>query len=155
MLRVKCTSKTNFKQLDRFHRELLKLESKTISYGFYDEEHYSGLNMATLAAIHNFGWNGLPVRNFMETAFVFYNAELPKQMERLLRALSRGASPDTVLKQIGKGGAEAIKFVIEAGMFSNPTVSEQWAQEKGFNEAMRHYDVLLESATFRIGQLKD
>lgn len=153
MIKVKCQTKFNLKRLDRFYRELIKLESKTITYGFYDEPHPSGLNMATLAAIHNFGWNGLPVRNFMETAFAFHSAELNKLVEKLLRTMARGSSPEAVLRQMGDTGSKAIKFVIEAGQFSNPTVSEQWAQEKGFNEAMRHYDVLLESATFKIGQL--
>ena len=154
MLKVKCQTRFNLKRLDRFYKELVRLESKTITYGFYDEPHPSGLNIATLAAIHNFGWNGLPVRNFMETAFAFHSTQLQTLTEKLLRAMARGSSAEAILKQMGDTGAKAIQFVIEAGQFSNPTVSEQWAQEKGFNEAMRHYDVLLESATFKIGQQK-
>lgn len=79
--------------------------------------------------------------------------QISKLVEKLLRTMARGSSPNAVLKQMGDSGAKSIQFVIESGQFSNPTVSEKWAQEKGFSEAMRHYDVLLESATFKVGQL--
>ena len=112
MLKVKCQTRFNLKRLDRFYKELVRLESKTITYGFYDEPHPSGLNMATLAAIHNFGWNGLPVRNFMETAFAFHSTQLQTLTEKLLRAMARGSSAEAILKQMGDTGAKAIQFVI-------------------------------------------
>lgn len=153
--------KPNFKstqdlsQLENFFKGVMALEKKTLSYGFYDDPHYSGLNTATLAAIHQEGWNGLPARTFMTSTAVNFQKDLAKLQQELFGHLAAGgASPDPILRRIGKEGAEKIRFIINAGMFSNNRVSDAWADVKGFSEAGYHYGDLKESATFRISNGK-
>lgn len=144
-------SKQDLSQLENFFKGVMSLEKKTVSYGFYDDPHYSGLNTATLAAIHQEGWNGLPARNFMTSTSVNFRKDLNKLQQELFGHLAAGGtSPDPILRKIGKDGADKIRFIIDAGMFNNNRVSDAWADVKGFSEAGYHYGDLKESATFRI-----
>lgn len=59
-----------------FFNAVKKLDYRQVSYGFFDDPHYSGLNTATLAAIHQEGWNNLPARTFMTSAGVFSRKNL-------------------------------------------------------------------------------
>ena len=56
---------------------------------------------------------------------------------------------------IGKAGAKKIQFVIDAGKFPHPTVSDSWADVKGFKEALIHYGDLKSAASFKVSKGKD
>lgn len=144
-------STQDLSQLENFFKGVMALEDKKVSYGFYDDPHYSGLNTATLAAIHQEGWGGLPVRNFMTTSAVAFSKEMGKMQKDLFAYIALGGKNLTpILSMIGKGGAAKIKFIIESGEFSNNQVSPEWSDVKGFSEAMYHYGDLKASTTFRI-----
>ncbi|ADP02459.1 conserved hypothetical protein [Salmonella phage PVPSE1] len=150
-MRPKFTSKQDLSQFENFFRATQQLDSRQVSYGYYDDPHYSGLNTATLAAIHQEGWNGLPARTFMTSAAVAFNKELEKLQKELFGYLaSGGRNPTPMLNKIGKAGARKIKFVIDSGLFPHNRVSDAWADVKGFSEAMYHYGDLKESTTFRV-----
>lgn len=150
-------STQDLSQLEDFFKGVMSLEDKKVSYGFYDDPHYSGLNTATLAAIHQEGWGGLPVRNFMTTSAVAYTKELNKIQKDLFAYLALGGkNVEPILNRIGKGGARKIRLIIESGEFSNNKVSQEWSDVKGFSDAMYHYGDLKASATFRVsGKMGD
>ena len=152
---MKFTSKQDLSKLENFYKAVKTLDYRQVSYGFYGTPHYSGLNDATIAAIHQEGWNGLPARNFMTTSHIAFQKELKRYQKDLFTYLALGGrDPTPILRMIGKAGAKKIKFIIDSGSFTNNRVSAAWAAEKGFSEAMFHYGDLKNSATFRISKGK-
>lgn len=155
-MKPKFTSKQDLSQLENFFKAVKVLDYRQVSYGYYDDPHYSGLNTATLAAIHQEGWNGLPARTFMTSASVAYTKELNKIQKDLFAYLALGGTNLTpILNRIGKSGVRKIQFVIDTGLFPHNRVSDAWADVKGFNEALIHYGDLKDSTTFRISKGKD
>ncbi len=155
-MRPKFTSKQDLSQFEEFFKATKVLDYRQVSYGYYDDPHYSGLNTATLAAIHQEGWNGLPARTFMTSAAVAFNKELNTLQKDLFAYLAMGGKNLTpILNRIGKQGARKIQFVIDTGLFPHNTVSDAWADVKGFNKALFHYGDLKESTTFKISKGKD
>ena len=149
-------STQDLRQLENFFKAVKTLDFRQVTYGFYDDPHYSGLNTATLAAIHQEGWNGLPARTFMTSAAIAFQKDLKKfQIELFSHLAAGGNDGEPILKRIGKAGAEKIKFVIDAGMFPHNTVSDAWADVKGFSDAMYHYSDLKDSATFKVSKGKN
>lgn len=143
-------SYTDIRELKRYFKQLSDLSKKEVEYGFYGEKHYSGLNMATLAAIHEQGWNNLPQRNFMLSTALLYQQGLAKHIKRMHNGIIQGKGFTDYLQKIGKDGANSIRFTIDKGSFSNPTVSREWAGHKGFDDAMIHYGDLASAATYKI-----
>lgn len=143
-------SYTDISQLERYFKELKALEKKEVEYGFYDEAHYSGLNMATLAAIHEQGWNNLTERSFIYSTAIHYRVGLARNIKLMHNAIIQGKGFDSHLKKIGKDGADSIRMTIDQGSFPNPRVSRDWASIKGFDDAMIHYGDLSAAATFRV-----
>lgn len=136
--------------LENYFKELNQLAEKEVEYGFYDEKHYSGLNMATLAAIHEQGWHTLPERNFMFTTSILFQEGLAKHIKRMHNSIIQGKGFSAYLSKIGKDAADSIRYTIDQGNFSNPKVSRDWARVKGFDDAMVHYGDLASAATYRI-----
>lgn len=147
---MRKTSVVDFTVMDHFFEQMTELEGKEIEVGFFDEPHYSGLNMATLAAIHENGWNKLPERNFMLSTAVHYRGALYQNLKKLNNDLLKGKSYNTALKKIGKDYADSIRFTIDQGTFTNNRVSTAWASVKGFSDAMIHYGDLSDAAKFKI-----
>ena len=85
---AKFTSKQDLRQFENFFKAVKVLDYRQVTYGFYDEPHYSGLNMATLAAIHEEGWNGLPARSFMTSTSILFAKELKRFQKDLLTYIS-------------------------------------------------------------------
>lgn len=141
---------TDISELERYFSQLTDLSQKEVESGFYDQKHYSGLNMATLAAIHEQGWNNLPERNFMFTTTFYFKEGLAKHIKRMHNGIIQGKGFNTYLEKIGKDAADSIRFTIDQGTFSNPKVSKDWASHKGFDEAMVHYGDLASAATFKV-----
>lgn len=153
---VKFTSKQDLSQFENFFKAVKVLDYRQVTYGFYDDPHYSGLNTATLAAIHEQGWGGLPARSFMSSTAILFDKPLKKfQRDLFTYFAAGGTNPTAIFNMIGKAGAEKIKFVIDAGKFPHPTVSPAWADVKGFSEALVHYGDLRDSATFKVSKGKD
>lgn len=151
---MKFKSKQDLSALTHYFKQLTELSEKEVEYGFYDEKHYSGLNMATLAAIHEQGWNGLPERNFMYSTSVSFTVGLQKHVKNMHRAIVQGKPFTPYLERIGKAGADSIRYTIDLGTFSNPKVSKDWAAVKGFDDAMIHYGDLASAATYRVTKNK-
>ncbi|AXN57738.1 hypothetical protein [Acinetobacter phage ABPH49] len=147
---MKYVSTQDLSAFDNFFNELKVLENKKVSYGYFDERHYSGLNMATLAAIHEQGWNGLPQRDFIYSTQIAFKADLNKMTRQLMYDIINRKGHEEGLRRIGNAGVKKMKYVIDTGAFSNNTVSDNWAAVKGFNEALIHYGDLREATSFKV-----
>ena len=153
---AKFTSKQDLRQFENFFKAVKVLDYRQVTYGFYDEPHYSGLNMATLAAIHEEGWNGLPARSFMTSTSILFAKDLKRFQKDLFAYFAAGGQDATpIFNMIGKAGAKKIQFVIDSGKFPHPTVSDSWADVKGFKEALIHYGDLKSAASFKVSKGKD
>ena len=153
---AKFTSKQDLRQFENFFKAVKVLDYRQVTYGFYDEPHYSGLNMATLAAIHEEGWNGLPARSFMTSTSILFAKDLKRFQKDLFAYFAAGGQDATpIFNMIGKAGAKKIQFVIDSGKFPHPTVSDSWADVKGFHEALIHYGDLKSAASFKVSKGKD
>ncbi|EEY2953760.1 hypothetical protein DRI38_004766 [Escherichia coli] len=138
-VKVRCTIDKSM--MDKLHKELSQMDG--VAVGWDDGKHYSGLNYATLAAIHSEGWGDLPKRSFMESAHTAMLWEAHRHTKALINAIVKGGSSEAVRKRIGKRYADILETILVSGQFSSNKVSPEWANYKGFNEAMRHYDDLL------------
>lgn len=143
-------SRQDLSELENYFKNLNGLSAKEVEYGFYDDPHYSGLNMATLAAIHEQGWHNLPERNFMYSTSIHFKPNEAKHVKRIHRAIVQGRPIEPLLAKLGRDGAESIKMTIDQGTFSNPKVSRDWASVKGFSDALIHYGDLRDSTTFKV-----
>lgn len=140
-----------------FGNKVMQLNGKSIEYGYYDKPHYSGLNLATLAAIHEEGWGTVPMRNFMTSADILFSPELERLNRKLFRDILSGVNVDVALKNIAVKATKKIEFVIDRGLFNNPTVSkktQQYRQRVGTNNpsnsALFHYGDLKNGAEWKI-----
>lgn len=149
---MKFKSEQDLSALTRFNKEINELSHNELEYGYYDTPHYSGLNMATLASIHEEGWNKLPARNFMYSTSIHFKGDLNKLTKTLMADIAAGRGWRKGLERIGRAGSRKITFTIDSGMFSNPKVSKDWAAVKGFDDALKHYGDLKSAATFKISK---
>ena len=147
---MKFVSTQDLSEFENFFKEVSALEKKKVSYGYFDERHYSGLNMATLAAIHEQGWNGLPQRDFIYSTQIAFRNDLNNLTRQLMHDIINKKGYQRGLERIGQGGVKKMKYVIDTGAFSNNKVSESWAEVKGFDQALIHYGDLREATTFKI-----
>lgn len=151
MITLRGKTKVDLSGLRRFEKRLKDLCSKEVEAGFYDDPHYSGLTSAQLMTIHEFGYGNLPQRNVMLSSTLSFRYDLPKYIKQVYRNVAfNGVSAEIALKGIGQKFRDNIVFVIDAGLFSNNTVSESWSQVKGFSDAMYHYGDLRDSAKYNI-----
>ena len=151
-MRATFKSEQDLSALENFYKQVKQLEKQEVNYGYFDERHYSGLNMATLAAIHEQGWNGLPARDFIYSTQINFTKDLQRLTKRLFRDIVNGIGPQNGLEAIGKAGAKKIKYTIDTGTFSNNKVSAKWAETKGFADALIHYGDLRNAATFKVSK---
>lgn len=147
---MKFKSEQDLSEMERYFSQLSDLSEKEVEYGFYDDKHYSGLNMATLAAIHEQGWNKLPERNFMYSTSIHFKTGLGKHIKRMHLEIAKGKSFLPYLDKIGKDGADSIRYTIDQGTFSNPKVSKDWAAVKGFDDALHHFGDMAAAATYKV-----
>lgn len=147
---MRFVSTQDLSAFEGFFNEVKVLEKKKVSYGYFDEQHYSGLNMATLAAIHEQGWNDLPERNFIYSTQIQYRNELNNLTLKLMHDIINKKGHMTGLKRIGLRGVKEMKDVIDTGKFSNNKVSKNWAAAKGFSEALVHYGDLRAATTYKV-----
>lgn len=151
MIKLNGKTKVDLSGLKRFERRLKTLCESQVEMGFYDTPHYSGLTDAQLMAIHEFGYNGLPQRNAMLSSALSFKYDLPKYTKQVYNAVvARGQSPEVAMKIVGEKYKQTLVFVIDAGLFSNPKVSKEWSNIKGFSEALYHYNDLKDSAQYKI-----
>lgn len=147
---MKNSTTQDLSELERFFNTVSELATKEVEYGFYDDAHYSGLNMATLAAIHEQGWNNLPERNFIYSTSVQFRADLNRLTKQMMNEIIQRQGYQKGLQRIGNAGSKKIAFTIDAGLFTNSKVSQEWAKVKGFDDAMKHYGDLKNAATFKV-----
>ena len=145
-MRIKCD--VDISKFVAMQKEIEDLDD--VSVGWNNEKHYSGLNMATLAAIHSEGWHDLPRRSFMESAHVRIQAKMQYLNKMLMQYIYKGQTAKG-LDFIGREYGKLLQDVLYAGDFSNNTVSKQWAGVKGFSDAMRHYGDLIDAVKYFIG----
>ena len=151
---MKFKSTQDLSALESFFNQVKELAGFEVQYGYFDEVHYSGLNMATLAAIHEQGWNGLPQRDFIYSTQQAFKDNLKKQLTKMYANMISGKGYRSGLEAIGKAGVRGIKQTIDTGHFSNNKVSASWAAVKGFSDALVHYGDLRAATTFKISTVK-
>ena len=139
-------------QFTNFKKNVDKLCNKKIEVGYFDEPHPSGLNMATLAAIHEEGWNNLPVRNFMLSSALnaCYNQYIIRKVKEIYNSIIGNNGYMPKLNALGIALQNQMKQTINLGDFSNPTVSAEWAMVKGSNKALIHFGDLYNSTKYKI-----
>lgn len=149
---MKYTSKQDLSAFTEFYNEVKELTKFQVRYGYFDDVHYSGLNMATLAAIHEQGWGNNPERNFIYSTQIAFKGDLTKQLKRMYRGIIAKKGFRSYLDELGKKGVKAIKLTIDTGDFTNNKVSQEWANVKGFSEALIHYGDLRAATTYKVSQ---
>lgn len=137
------------RHLERAYSKWKKLESKTIEYGFFDDSHYSGLNVATLAFYLDSGTTKILPFNFMLKAALSNEKGVRKNLARLNKAIMQGkANYKDIVEDIAKQATEYLQQHMRYGGYS--VRSEAWAKQKGFHEALYHYGDLIEAASYKV-----
>lgn len=145
--------------LKRLAKRLTKarraIDGLTVSYGFYSDQHYSGMTVADLARILASGVSfadGQP-RDFMAVAA--NNRDLQSYTMKILKQITKEALSGRTqftgkLNALGKFAETILYQTINLGTFNYPRNSPTWAAVKGFNKAMIHTSELINSISYRI-----
>lgn len=137
------------RHLERARQRWKKLESKKIEYGFFDDPHYSGLNVATLAFYLDSGTTKILPFNFMLRSALSNARGMRKNLARLNKAIMQGDKDyQKVVKDIAQQATEFLQQHMRHGGYT--VRSEAWAKEKGFNDALYHYGDLIEAASYKV-----
>ena len=131
------------------------IDGLTVSYGFYSDQHYSGMTVADLARILASGVSfadGQP-RDFMQVAannrdLQAYTMKILKQITK--EALSGRTQFTNKLSALGLYAQTILYQTIHLGTFNYPRNSPTWAAVKGFNKAMIHTGDLIKSISYRV-----
>ena len=131
------------------------IDGLTVSYGFYSDQHYSGMTVADLARILASGVSfadGQP-RDFMQVAannrdLQAYTIKILKQITK--EALSGRTQFTNKLSALGLYAQTILYQTIHLGTFNYPHNSPLWAAVKGFNKAMIHTGDLIKSISYRV-----
>lgn len=131
------------------------IDGLTVSYGFYSDQHYSGMTVADLARILASGVSfadGQP-RDFMECAA--NNSDLRSYSMKILRQITKEALNGRTqftgkLNALGQFAQSILYQTIHLGTFNYPANAPSWAEIKGFSKAMVHTGALIKSISYRI-----
>lgn len=131
------------------------IDGLTVSYGFYSDQHYSGMTVADLARILASGVSfadGQP-RDFMECAA--NNRDLQAYTMRILKQITKEALNGRTqftgkLNALGQFAQSILYQTIHLGTFNYPKNAPAWAAVKGFSKAMVHTGALIKSISYRI-----
>ena len=131
------------------------IDGLTVSYGFYSDQHYSGMTVADLARILASGVSfadGQP-RDFMQVAannrdLQAYTMKILKQITK--EALSGRTQFTNKLSALGLYAQTILYQTIHLGTFNYPHNSPLWAAVKGFDKAMVHTGDLIKSISYRV-----
>ena len=131
------------------------IDGLTVSYGFYSDQHYSGMTVAGLARILASGVSfadGQP-RDFMTCAA--NNRDLQSYTMKILRQITKEALNGRTqftgkLNALGLYAQTILYQTIHLGTYNYPRNSTAWANVKGFNKAMVHHGDLIKSISYRI-----
>lgn len=131
------------------------IDGLTVSYGFYSDQHYSGMTVADLARILASGVSfadGQP-RDFMTCAAS--NKDLQNYTMKILRQITKEALNGRTqftgkLNALGLYAQTILYQTIHLGTFNYPKNSPTWSAVKGFNKAMVHTGDLIKSISYRI-----
>lgn len=135
--------------LERAYSKWKRLESKKIEYGFFNDSHYSGLNVATLAFYLDSGTTKILPFNFMLRSALSNARGMRKNLARLNRAIMQGDKDyQKVVKDIAQQATEFLQQHMRHGGYT--VRSEAWAKEKGFSDALYHYGDLIEAASYKV-----
>ena len=137
------------RHLERAYNKWKKLESKKIEYGFFNDSHYSGLNVATLAFYLDSGTTKILPFNFMLRSALSNARGMRKNLARLNKEIMQGkANYKDIVEDIAKQATEYLQQHMRHGGYT--VRSEAWAKEKGFNDALYHYGDLIEAASYKV-----
>ncbi len=131
------------------------IDGLTVSYGFYSDQHYSGMTVADLARILASGvsFADQQPRDFMQVAA--NNSDLRSYSMKILRQITKEALNGRTqftgkLNALGKFAETILYQTIHLGTYNYPRNSPTWAAVKGFNKAMIHTGELINSISYRI-----
>ena len=131
------------------------IDGLTVSYGFYSDQHYSGMTVADLARILASGVSfadGQP-RDFMQVAA--NNRDLQAYTMKILRQITKEALSGRTqftnkLSALGLYAQTILYQTIHLGTFNYPHNSPLWSAVKGFDKAMVHTGDLIKSISYRV-----
>ena len=131
------------------------IDGLTVSYGFYSDQHYSGMTVADLARILASGVSfadGQP-RDFMACAA--NNRDLQAYTMKILKQITKEALNGRTqftgkLNALGLFAQTILYQTIHLGTFNYPHNSKAWSEIKGFDKALVHTGALIKSISYRI-----
>lgn len=153
---MKFSVKLDVKPLKSIQKNLEVIRSSSVEVGFFPEDQYGpeneNLPVAAVAQMQQLGADKYPARPF------FYDtvedratiAGIAYRMRQLViesvfsggvRVLSKS------LKGVGEYFAEELRFAIDNYPGRN---SDSWAEQKGFNDPLRHTDRMLKSVKVKV-----
>ena len=131
------------------------IDGLTVSYGFYSDQHYSGMTVADLARILASGvsFADQQPRDFMQVAA--NNRDLQAYTMKILKQITKEALNGRTqftgkLNALGLYAQTILYQTIHLGTFNYPRNSPVWAAVKGFDKAMVHTGDLINSISYRI-----
>lgn len=133
------------------------IDGLTVSYGFYSDQHYSGMTVADLARILASGVSfadGQP-RDFMQVAA--NNRDLQNYTMKILKQITKEALNGRTqftskLNALGLFAQTILYQTIHLGTFNYSCNSPRWSQVKGFSKAMVHTGDLIKSISYRVSK---
>ena len=159
MITIKFDTKDFEAGLRDLARRLTKarraIDGLTVSYGFYSDQHYSGMTVADLARILASGVSfadGQP-RDFMQVAA--NNRDLQAYTMKILKQITKEALNGRTqftgkLNALGQFAQATLYQVIHCGTFNYPHNSKAWSEVKGFSKALVHTGDLIKSISYRV-----
>lgn len=133
------------------------IDGLTVSYGFYSDQHYSGMTVADLARILASGvsFADKQQRDFMTVAA--NNRDLQSYTMRILKQITKEALSGRTqftnkLNALGMFAQTILYQTIHLGTYNLPRNATAWATVKGFNKAMVHHGDLIKSISYRVSK---
>jgi hypothetical protein len=133
MFSIKSTAKSDTRKLDGMFNRLRSLDKYEVAYGYFEGDVHddSGLDIAHLAEMLNYGTDNIPARPFMDLAgdMVERHFEIDNQWKRdIWRYLGGLGQIKTILAQFGRVGETYVQASIDVGDWEDNV--EWWKQAK-------------------------
>lgn len=150
---IKSKVKSKTRELDNLIRRVSGFGTKTVEAGYYSTQMHPKYKMplSTIAAINEFGYFGIPARNFMWQSFWIYKSRKNySNMKYLFTNLvyKKGKSA-SLLKEVGEDMTSQIKWTIawEGNFVDNSPVTIKY---KGKNYPLVDTGYLRDNSKYKI-----
>lgn len=104
----------------KFVRELNKLMQLEVQVGFQagDASYENGADICEIAAYNEYGGSDRPARPFMKQSFENHEPELKAACDQVNKAIGKGGTAESALKQLGVAAKGLVQDEITSGGFA-------------------------------------